>query len=82
MAKLVKLTSILTLTSYLPCLTSDLETYEREPIFILNFGQFDELNVEIDLKMAKLCISTVYEVSGGQLEVMVWQVGSWDEKAP
>ena len=54
MAKLVKLTSILTLTSYLPCLTSDLETYEREPIFILNFGQFDELNVEIDLKMAKL----------------------------
>ena len=72
MAKLVKLTSILTLTSYLPCLTSDLETYAREPTFIFNSEQFDVLNVEIGPKMAKLRILKVYEVSGGHLEVRVW----------
>jgi len=72
----------LTLTSHLPCLTSDPEKYEREPTFISNSEQFDVLNVEIGPKTAKLRISKVYEVSGGHLEVRAWQAGSWDEKAP
>ena len=51
------------------CLTSDPETCEGEPTFILNFEHFVVLNVEIGQEMAKLHNLTVHEVSGGHLEV-------------
>ena len=57
----------------LPCLTSDPETYEKEPTFIFHSEYFGVLNVEIGKEMTKLRIFTFFEVTGGHLEVMVWQ---------
>ena len=47
MAKLVKLTSNIDLTSQLPSLTSDPETCEEEPTFIFYSEYFGVLNFEI-----------------------------------
>ena len=44
----------MTSTSQLPCLTSDPETHEEEPTFIVHSKYFGVLNVEIGQKMTKL----------------------------